>query len=64
MPKLGREIVSLVQDALERYEEEVMATDMALTTKNTYVLHARNFVRWLDDDFEPGVNLRRRERGS
>ena len=44
-----------VQEALERYEEEVEHTNLMRNTQDTYLLHARNFVRWLNDDFTPGA---------
>ena len=28
------------------------------SSKDTYLLHARHFVRWLKDDFKPGANVR------
>ena len=47
-----------VEGALRRYEAEVDAAmtagRLAKTTHDTYLLHARNFVRWLKGDFEPG----------
>ena len=46
-----------VHDALERYRREVGRTGLAPATKRTYLLHAENFVRWLDDDFVPGAKL-------
>lgn len=63
MPKLDRDVMRLVQDALGSYEEEVEVTECTRSTKNTYLLHARQFVRWLNDDFEPGVTLRDGRRG-
>ena len=63
MPKLDRDVMRPVQDALGSYEEEVEATECTRSTKNTYLLHARQFVRWLNDDFEPGVTLRDGRRG-
>ena len=32
---------------------------MTQPSKDTYLLHAANFVRWLEDDFTPGTNVRR-----
>ena len=61
MSKINREALNLVKDALDRYEHEVDATDMTPESKRTYIGHAQQFVRWLDDDFEPGVNVRRRK---
>lgn len=59
MPKVSSEVLKAVQDALERYEVEISGTPMTPSTKRTYILHAGNFVRWLDDDFEPGSTLKR-----
>ena len=62
MTKISSDALQQVQAALRRYEEEVNSTDCTKSTKDTYMLHARHFVRWLDDDFEPGSNLRKRPR--
>ena len=59
MPKVSPEILKAVQDALDRYEREVEDTPLATSAQNTYLLHARHFVRWLDDDFEPGATLKK-----
>ena len=59
MPKVSPEILKAVQDALDRYEREVEDTPLTTSAKNTYLLHARNFVRWLEDDFEPGATLKK-----
>jgi hypothetical protein len=56
--KISREALDEVERAFERYEREVSATRLMDNAKNTYLLHARNFVRWLNDDFEPGARLR------
>ena len=58
MPKVSPEILKAVKDALDSYEKEVERTPLTASAKNTYLLHARNFVRWLDDDFEPGATLK------
>ena len=66
MPKVNTEVLKSVQEALERYKETV--SDTALSpcyppaldsprSKETYLLHAEHFVRWLADDFEPGATL-------
>ena len=60
MPRISQVALREAQEALRRYEEVVEATDMTRNTKDTYLLHARNFVRWLADDFTPGINTRRR----
>ena len=57
MPKITSQALRQVQDALGQYEIRVEASSLARNSKVTYLLHARNFVRWLDDDFEPGDRL-------
>ena len=57
MPRINESCLKQVQNALEAYEQEVGATELASDTKRTYMRHAETFVRWLADDFEPGVNI-------
>lgn len=57
MVKLDSETLGKVRDLLEGYEREVEATGLQPSSKRTYILHARHFVRWLDDDFDPGSNV-------
>ena len=60
MPKVSnKSALQQVKDALEKYRRTVEATDMQPSTKQAYLLHAGNFVRWLDDSFDPGANVRR-----
>lgn len=54
---LDRAFVALVQSALGIYEKEVEESDLERNTKDTYIRHARSFVRWLDGDFTPGATL-------
>lgn len=54
MPKVSRETLREVQQALKRYETEVEATHLAGVSKQTYIVHTRHFVRWLNDAFTPG----------
>ena len=58
MPRITDDALRQVQDALRQYEAEIQATNLTFTTKHHYTLHAINFVRWLDHDFEPGINVR------
>ena len=60
MSKINPDALKEVQDALERYREEVEQSPLSLSAKNTYLLHARQFVRWLDDNFTPGATVGRR----
>ncbi len=57
MPKVNLEVLRSVQNALEDYKKAVSDTALSPRSKETYLLHAEHFVRWLDDDFEPGATL-------
>jgi uncharacterized protein with HEPN domain len=54
MRRLSPEVIQQVRAALQEYEREVEAANLARTTKDTYLLHASNFVRWLAGEFTPG----------
>ena len=54
MAKLSQDALSRVQAALRDYIAEVEASKLRPKAKGTYIRHAQTFVRWLDDDFEPG----------
>ena len=60
MPKISPVALQEVQDALERYRNEVDDTDLSPKTKKTYIRHASTFVRWLADNFTPGSQLKSR----
>ena len=62
MARIGEDALRQVLDALEDYENIVNNTPLAPTSKSTYLLHANHFVRWLQDDFDPGASLIERER--
>jgi hypothetical protein len=57
--QLPPETVRLVEQAWERYEKVVDNAPLMPNAKRTYLLHSRNFVRWLKDDFMPGATIRR-----
>ena len=57
MAKVSSEALREVQEALQRYEQTVEALPFRLSSKNTNPLHARHFVRWLADKFEPGKKV-------
>ena len=59
MAKVSLEALREVQEALRQYEQTVEASPLRLSSKNTYLLHARQFVRWLGDEFEPGETVGR-----
>ena len=58
MPKVDPDTLRQVRRALERYEQEVRTARqtgrLTESTESTYLRHAKAFVRWLDDDFDPG----------
>ena len=59
MQKLDRECLEKVATAMDEYEEFVNnSTDLMPNTKRTYLLHSRNFVRWLHGEFVPGSDVR------
>ena len=62
MPKVSQDSLQQVLRALERYEAEVNAAPLTRSTKHTYILHADHFVRWLQDEFEPGGQNKRLQR--
>lgn len=53
--RISKNALREVEDALREYEKEVKSSDMTDSTKRTYLLHTRNFVRWLKDEFVPGA---------
>ena len=58
MAKVSPEVLAIIREALERYAHEVQESQLADNTQTTYLLHSNNFVRWLNDDFEPGARVR------
>lgn len=54
MPKVSDPAFREIVQALKQYEAEVERSKMAPTTKQAYLSHARDFVRWLRDEFKPG----------
>ena len=64
VPKISQSSLQEIREAFERYSDVVEESELRLSAKNTYLLHARQFVRWLSDEFEPGATIRgRRTRG-
>ena len=48
--------LSEVETALQDYIRVVETSGMALTSRKTYINHADQFVRWLKQEFQPGVH--------
>ena len=57
MLKVRAETLREIEEAFRRYEDEVEGSPLARQAKDTYLLHSRNFVRWLKDEFTPGARL-------
>jgi len=57
MAKIGPQALAAVKAALEHYGTEVKASKLQPKSQRTYLLHARNFVRWIEGDFTPGGTL-------
>ena len=45
-----------IEDRLEEYSKVVRESSLTKTTKATYIRGAKQFVRWLRDDYEPGAS--------
>lgn len=57
MAKIGLQALAQVRSALKNYETEVKKSKLQPNSQRTYLLHARNFVRWIEGDFTPGGTL-------
>ena len=57
MAEITPKALTAVKSALENYEKEVKASKLQPKSARTYLVHARHFVRWLEDDFTPGGTL-------
>jgi len=57
MAKIGQQALKEVNIALEHYETEVKRSKLRPVSKRSYLIHARQFVRWIEDDFAPGGTL-------
>lgn len=57
MGTVEQDCIAQIRAALEDYEQEVKTSALKPKSKSTYIRHARHFVRWLQNDFEPGGTL-------
>ena len=48
--RISASALAEIEQALEKYEKQIDAADIKIATKQTYLVHARNFVRWLRGD--------------
>ncbi len=58
MSKVSNEIMQEIWRMLEKYERTVENSPLKPSAKDTYLGHARQFVRWVADEFEPGTTKR------
>ena len=56
MTRISSSALEEVRKALRTYENEVNdpKTNLARHTRETYLVHAEHFVRWMAGDFTPG----------
>jgi len=47
-----------IESALREYEKEVELSNMTPSAKQTHLLRAENFVKWLKGEFTPGARKR------
>ena len=61
MAKVSREFLDDLRTAFELYSEAVNQANLSMNSKRTYLSDVQRFIRWLEDDFEPGkpANLRK-----
>jgi hypothetical protein len=60
VPNRGRASINELETDLIAYQSELERARLQPMAVMTYMMHSRQFVRWLDGRFEPGVNLRGR----
>lgn len=56
--KVSSSTLEEVKAALEEYKKAINDSCLSDVSKKNYVRYPEQFVRWLDDDFEPGLRLR------
>jgi len=56
--KTSNEVIKEIERLLNIYSEEVLELEkkeiLKEKTAKTYLLHSKNFVRWIKEEFEPG----------
>lgn len=56
--KVSSSALEEVKAALEEYKKAIDDSSLSDVSKKNYVRYPEQFVRWLYDDFEPGLRLR------
>jgi hypothetical protein len=52
--RVSKKTLDEIEAALREYEKEVELSNMTVSSKQTYLLHSENFVKWLRGEFTPG----------
>ena len=52
---LNLRLVDCLRMAFDEYRQEVNATRLAAASKQSYIGHAEEFVRWIEGTFEPSA---------
>ena len=51
--------INRLYELLDEYAETVTKSPLTESSQRDYVGFAQMFVRWVDNDFDPGANVRR-----
>ena len=62
MARIDQASLKAVLNDYEQYVNDVENSGLSEKSKSTYMIHAEHFIRWLEDHFEPGMNVRHRSR--
>ena len=57
MPKIDPTTLAEVREAFEQYKEACETSKLRPKAVETYTRYVDMFIRWLDDQFEPGATL-------
>ena len=60
--RISRQALIEVEQAFDQYREVLAELEESSTimenTRKTYLVHSKNFVRWLRGEFDPGARKR------
>jgi hypothetical protein len=56
--KASQDFINQLEELYQAYEQEVKENVKKKTTIDTYLRHSGTFVRWVKNDFEPGITLK------
>jgi hypothetical protein len=56
--KTDTETFKTIQDLYSLYKTEVELSDLKPLSKKTYLINATNFIRWINEGFEPGERMK------